>query len=572
MAQWEETMLPVDEEMPWREQDEPWEEEEQVEDGRLLDQTTGDAGRDKPAGTEEDEASGEEEDDGEEEDEGQEDRSDTIPVLDLPYKDEFTTLTDLTMDSEPFTELDPQPVDVDRWELVLSPEEYLVRFKDTLSTVQLVNRAPHRKMHTTYHRGPAFDRWLLLAEANHQLWIDPRYKDGFFAKLAEYQTAQPGRIAQQASLGSVHLSTTVFVHCLGAANCDTIRLKAYGQKTPLIDRFVTREPAQLDHRWAEHNEWDIGQIFQSPYIWLFASVTGRRHGVTHYPMMIPGSGGYGTVNIDATHGSRHFSLKVYPKVIHVIKSFNSRLQGAVPKTLQGVRNQVAASLRMIHSLTSKDDKALGGFRIEVTVKAPSLRAAHKLVKASGFLDPAYWLSIGDSPHSTTPLSAQLVTREGLLANANWVYQQAAQANIFEGRGSDRPTREQVQALTDILNSLGWNSGLRSPTKSMNPEAWWHSTPSTDRSAIFQHLMSTYQSDEDILRMFETARDGAHPYAVPCKLAPGDSSHRYQIHERSPFRVRCSNRDCRHKLQRTALVHWVAELVQGGVIDGSGLGV
>lgn len=493
-------------------------------------------------------------------------------VPELPYKDEFNILTNLLPDSPQIIGLDPQPVDVDRWELVVSPEEYLRRFKDTLATVQLVNRAPHRKMHTTYHRGPAFDHWLLLAQANHQLWIDPRFKDGFFTKLAEYQTAQPGRLAHQASLGSVHLSTTVFVHCLKAVRCDTIRLKAYGQKTPLIDRFVNKEPAQTDHRWAEHNEWDIGQIYQSPYIWLFASATGRQHGITHYPMMVPGSGGYGTVNIKVTHQLRHFSLKVYPKVIHVIKSFNSRLQGSIPKTLQGVRNQVAASLRMIHSLTSKDDKALGGFRIEVTVKAASLREAHKLVKATGFLDPKYWLGIGDGPHPPTPLSAQLVTREGLLANANWVYQQAAQANIFEGRGSDRPTKAQIQALTDILNGLGWNSGLRSPTKSLNPEAWWHSTPSSDRSAIFQHLTTTYQSDQEILNLFETARDGAHPYAVPCKAAPGNPSHRYQVHERSPFRVRCSSKQCRHKLQRTALIHWIAELIQGGVIDGSGLGL
>lgn len=213
---------------------------------------------------------------------------------------------------------------------------------------------------------------------------------------------------------------------------------------------------------------------------------------------------------------------------------------------------------MIHSLTGKDDKALGGFRIEVTVKAHSLREAHRLVKSTGFLNPSYWLGLGDGPHPPTTLSAQVITRKGLLADANWVYQQAAQADIFHGRGSDRPTKAQIQALTDILNSLGWNSGLRSPTKSLDPEARWHfHTPSSDRAAIFRHLMSTYQSDEEIMEMFETARSGAHPYAIPCKLAPGDPSHRYQIHERSPFRVRCSYKECRHKLQRTALIHWIA---------------
>jgi hypothetical protein len=351
-----------------------------------------------------------------------------------------------------------------------------------------------------------------------------------------------------------------------------LRLKAYGQKTPLLERFLSKEPAEVGHHWAEHNEWDIGQSFSSSHIWLFASATGRRHGIVHYPMLVPGSGNFGTVNLKATHQSRHFSIKVYPRIVHVIKSFNSRLQGSVPKTLQGVRNQVAACLRMIHSLTGKEEKALGGFRIEVTVKAPSLAQAHALVKATDFLLPSYWLGIGDGPHTANLLSANLVSREGLLANANWVYQQAVQADVFRGRGGDTPTKPQIQALTDILNALGWNSGLRSPTKSLDPDAWWHSTPSTDRSEVFQQLSERYQTDDQIMELFEAARGSAHPYALACKAQPGNPDHRYQVHARSPFRVRCSHRDCHHKLQRTALVHWIAELLQGGVIDGTGLGL
>jgi hypothetical protein len=181
------------------------------------------------------------------------------PLVDLPYKDQFTVLTDLSAESQPIDSLHPQPVDVDRWELVISPAQYLLRFKDTLATVQLISRAPHRVLHPTYHRGPGFDRWLLLAQANHQLWIDPKYKDPFFNSLEHYQTAQPGRLLLQASLGNVHVSTSVFIHCLRQAGCDTIRLKAYGQKTPLVERFLNKEPAQTDHRWAEHNEWDIGE-------------------------------------------------------------------------------------------------------------------------------------------------------------------------------------------------------------------------------------------------------------------------------------------------------------------------
>jgi len=75
-------------------------------------------------------------------------------------------------------------------------------------------------------------------------------------------------------------------------------------------------------------------------------------------------------------------------MVHLIKSFNSRLQGTIPRTLKGVKDQVAAGVRMIHSLTGKDKLAIGGFRIEVTVKAQTLKEATKLVRATHFLEPS----------------------------------------------------------------------------------------------------------------------------------------------------------------------------------------
>lgn len=485
---------------------------------------------------------------------------------------EFTNLTG--DDNEAIDQLRPQAIDVDRWELVLSTAEYLERFQDTLATVQLISRAPVRKMHTTYHRGPGFDKWLLLAEANHQLWIDPKYKDDFFDELNQYQVAQPGKFPNQASLGNVHVPTSVFIHCLSEAGCNTLRLKAYGQKMPMIDRFLTTEPAEVDHRWASHNEWDIGTTFLSRHIWLFSSATGRRHGIRHFSMLVPGSNDFGTVNIKAVHEHRNFTIKVYPKMVHVIKSFNSRLQGGIPKTVSGVRNQVAAGLRMIHSLSGKDAMALGGFRIEVTVKAPSLAEATRIVRSTHFLDPLFWLGIGDGPHSATPLTAKLVTREGLLANANWVYEQARQAKMFTGRGADRPTRVQIQALTDVLNALGWHGGLRRPTKSLNPSAWWNLEPPAGPSHVFQTLSTWYQTNDEIKALFNLARTNTTNgrLGLPCKAHPTDPTHRYQSNERNPFRIRCSDKDCGNKLQRAAIIHWIADLVNRGVVDGGPLGL
>jgi hypothetical protein len=182
------------------------------------------------------------------------------------------------------------------------------------------------------------------------------------------------------------------------------------------------------------------------------------------------------------------------------------------------------------------------------------------------------LRAGDGNVAQRGLTAQLVIKEGLLANANWVYNQAAQSNVFVGAAADKPSKEQVQAVVDILNAFGWNAGIRRPTKSLDPNAWWHSTPSTDRATVFRQLIQKYQTDDQIRDLFHKAKEGAEYQALPCKQEPGNPSHRYQVHNRTPFRVRCSIGDCGSKLQRSALIHWIAELVQSGVVNGEGLGL
>jgi hypothetical protein len=486
-----------------------------------------------------------------------------------PYADHFTTLTERTEDgpaAQAVAALVPQPVDVDRWELVITPDEYLERFNDSLATVHLVNRAPKRKLKTTFHRGPDFSHWLLLAEANHLLWIDPRFKDPFFEVLNRYQTAQPGRLEAQASLGVAHVSTSVFVHCLNEIGCDTLRMKEYGQKTPLEEQFLEGEPADVEHRWAEHNEWDIGKNFESDRIWLFASATGRTSGVQHFPMLVPGSKDFGSVKVKVQYNRRHYQVKVYPHLVHVIKSFNSRLQASVPKTLTGLRSQLTGALSMIGSLSTKDAMALGGFRIEVSVKSRTLQEAKDLVADSPLLEPNFWLGLGPGPHCRQLLTAKLVTRDGLLANANWVYGCAYGAGLFKGAGSDKPDKRTLQALTDVLNGLGWNSGVRPATKSLAQKAWWRDLDPIAGSDAFVRVSTSASTDQEIYDFFQRARNASHNGTIPCKAQPGNPTHRYQVHNRAPFRVRCSNGTCGSKLQRGALLHWLAELHGQGLLE------
>ena len=72
--------------------------------------------------------------------------------------DQFKLLANIEDQEDVLDGLVARPMDVDRWELVISPQEYLNRFKDSLADIHLISRAPIRTLHTTYHRGPAFDR------------------------------------------------------------------------------------------------------------------------------------------------------------------------------------------------------------------------------------------------------------------------------------------------------------------------------------------------------------------------------------------------------------------------------
>jgi hypothetical protein len=447
----------------------------------------------------------------------------------------------------------------------MSPQEYLQRFKDTLATIQLVNRAPLRKLHSTYHRGPSFHKWLLLAEANHQIWMDKKHKQSFFAELEEYHTVQAGQIPLQASTGKAHISTAVFVHCLQEIDCDTIRLKEYGQKMPIERQFMKSEPAQADHQWAEHNEWDLGTTFTSPHIWLFGSATGRRHGIKRYPMAVPCSLDYGTVSLKVKDKQQVFSVKIYPRIIHVIKSFNSSLQANIPRTLSGARNQVAAVARMLHNLSGKEATSLGGFRIEVTVRAETLRQATARIKKTSFLDPSYWLGHGPGPHAKKIISARIVPRQAFLDNAMWIQQQATDLKIFQGDNNAKPSDLQLRVLTDILNAVGWNNGLQSPTRSLTSKAWWNGNGDGSDPTFYQSLSSLCQSNDQIKQVFNLARSIMD--AVPCQRHPDNKRHRYQINNSQPFRVRCCFADCYHKLQRTAILQWIADLVRDEKLDG-----
>lgn len=234
---------------------------------------------------------------------------------------------------------------------------------------------------------------------------------------------------------------------------------------------------------------------------------------------------------------------------------------------------------MIHNLASKNEWELGGFRIEVSVRAVSLRAAYSLVAATPFLYPSFWLGVGELRHPEVPpslLSFKVVTRAGVLANANYIYQMAEQSHVFSGAASMDRTATHVQVLTDVLNAIGWNNGLRTSTKALDQDAWWLSTADPGPMTAYDTLDAANQTDEQIRHLFILAREACgtpeERWGLPCSAHPDHRGYRFHVNSKEPFSIRCSDDTCRVRLARAAIVRWIADLVQAGVIDPRHVGI
>ena len=106
----------------------------------------------------------------------------------------------------------------------------------------------------------------------------------------------------------------------------------------------------------------------------------------------------------------------------------------------------------------------------------------------------FWMHTPDK-YAVYKSKPTVVTKDGLLANADWVYRQATLANAFTGANTSSSTTGQVPAMTDALAAFGWNAGKRRPTKSGADNAWWimDDPREEDEATILAALHTKYNS-------------------------------------------------------------------------------
>lgn len=492
----------------------------------------------------------------------------------LPFMQEWTLVDPSALAPDLYsaaTNFSNPPMDVDRWEIALSPTAFSNRFPFVLTMVQLVSHIPQPQ--PSIAETSNISSWIQLGTCSGQLWVRAKIKDPFFKELQKYQTVQPGAAAKQASRGHAQIPIRLFVDCLIAAGCRTIWLKTYAQKMEITPVMLGRQdPASATHPLRHHNQFDIGKTFKDHGIWLWAPANAAEPETCtrRFPIIIPASKGYGTVEFIVTWKDNDYHIKIYPRLTHLIKSFNSKLAGVVPKSLKGIKGQVKMALGVIQALGSASPAQVYGFRIEIGVQAPSLKTAVDLVNTTPFFDPNFWLN----PSASWPgndhlrLVAKFTTQGTLLANANWMYKKAMATGNFNGRDVNAPSSDAVQVMIDLLAALGWNSGKRDPTNANSLDAWWvdeEAGADTSELAILAHINHKFPTIKAKLELLNLFRQHSQYGYLPCRNHPDDSTHRYQVHEKNNFRLRCGKSRCHNHMKAGEAMAWIADLAGSGKI-------
>ncbi|KJD99472.1 hypothetical protein I311_06961 [Cryptococcus gattii NT-10] len=148
----------------------------------------------------------------------------------------------------------------------------------------------------------------------------------------------------------------------------------------------------------------------------FKDVDGCRipSGMQVYPMVIPRSMDFGSVKVVLTYDGKEYAIKIYPRLVHVIKSFNGNLHPHDPNITQTLKERRSTLGAMIDNLRNLDPAELGGFRLEISLNARSLSEAQENTRNLPFLDIKNWLNPIHDQMKPFKLEAMVISKEDLL--------------------------------------------------------------------------------------------------------------------------------------------------------------
>lgn len=483
----------------------------------------------------------------------------------------FMRLSQLPQDCQEaiMASLQPGVKDVDAWCISVSPEYQMRQFCNGQSLLLMKsNRAKKIRDHQS------FAKWMMLGEAGARWKIDDKFKTSLFKQLKRWRTIQESHQKGSATYGNALVSIPVLLFCLRKIGCREIRIQAFGQKIPLLPQFVFEEPAQPSHPSAKLNRWDIGCTTQSANIFLFRPSGRIPSGMQVYPMVIPRSMDFGSVKVILTYDEKEYTVKIYPRLVHVIKSFNSNPHPHNPNITQTLKERRSALGVMIDNLRNLDPAELGGFRLEISLNARSLSEAREIARNLPFLDIKNWLNPIHDQIKPFKLEAMVISKEDLLANVLRMLTIANSRDIWSGPSQGKVSNFRKQVVTDLFAALGWNPGRRHLTRSDKSGAWWREPDDggkrTAWEIILGHLTAKYSTGPSLRRVFEAIQRHIVNGVLPCQK---NGRGVYQAYaDKSRFRLRCNDRLCRHILSQFQVYEYFSQLILQGAVPCNIIGL
>lgn len=357
------------------------------------------------------------------------------------------------------------PQDVDAWNISVSPQ-HLLSISSGCATLQLVDYAP------TISDVEEYGDWVYVAHASAYYKIAPQFKEPLFQLMKQHVAIYASTYPTSFIKGRQAMTHAQLVHFLQQVGCGTVRVQAFGMKCPL-HMLASQEPAD-ETTLQKNNTWDLGRFYMTNSISLFTMADTHlpRHKGTKYPMLTPLGEEHGSLKFYIDFKGQKVLVKIYSRVVHTIKAVAPYMGKMDAKTVKALRARMNQLENVLEAYQEADEQTLGGFRMEVTIRAPTLRAAVELVTDSPLL------TIGEYLHPTTELTQdyqirqKTCTKAELIANCTRLLEAGKASNLFQGRDSGKVGAVEQQKITDIQCALGWSPGQKKPTPSKTPNPWW----------------------------------------------------------------------------------------------------
>ncbi|CAD6896551.1 unnamed protein product [Tilletia laevis] len=357
------------------------------------------------------------------------------------------------------------PDDVDSYNVMVFPEDLLKRFGPTHS-VALAS-------HHVNLRDPACPNMMTIATSPEVWRIDQHYKVPLLTTLVGRTgfnlKASPFPYALNESQRMITLDELVWA--LEDIGCETVRFSTYGIKKN-IKTFV--DPASPDHPEAELNSYDLGVEWDPDSIFLTAPKRKLPKNVsTLYPMLGPRGLGYGSIKFKIQVEEDEFTIKIYPKLVHVLKSAMGKGILYAPKTMATLKKRQTNLEKLCTSLREGKPEATYGVRVECTVTASSFEEAKAKVSKLPLLSIKEYLKPVHPDFKDFKIGCHEVSHEVYMEQFTRLLKHVIETlKLFAGRSIVKTTPRQMQICLDMFNVAGWNPGRMRITSWVLRASWW----------------------------------------------------------------------------------------------------